>query len=202
MPRETPRPPVPSHSLSFLPPSSALSLARSRAELIAAVHRSRSHRLPLASPTRAEAPPRPPRPLHQATRSRTRCNVATIAVPVAGHQSSPPSIRDVWRAPEPTDLLRRLPVSSSSPLFARPLRSRPLASCPAKPELRPPLTSSPPSLQPLELPPECTIVLRTFPRARCLPQLALLCPLVVACVSPELRRPQPKIGRASCRERV
>ena len=124
---------------------------------------------------------------------RTRCNAATIAVPIAGHRSSPPSIRDVWRAHEPTDLLRRLPVSSSSPLFARPLRSRPLASCPAEPELRPPLTSSLPSLQPLELPPEYTIVLRTSPRARCMPQLALPCPLVVARVSPELRRPQPSL---------
>ena len=121
--------------------------------------------------------------------------LATTATRHGGGKLRPrrpsPSIRPLRRAPEPTDP----PYSSAVSLRAEPLsfpsRLRALGHSSVAAELRPPLTSSPPSLQPLELPPECTIVLRTSPRARCLPQLALSCPLVVACVSPELRRPQP-----------
>ena len=78
---ETPSTPCVSPLSLWTPsPSSALSLARSRAELIAAVHRSRSHSLPFASLTRARAPPRLPRPLRQATRRRTPWSTVTDAI--------------------------------------------------------------------------------------------------------------------------
>ena len=133
--RVTPRSPLAplSHSLPTPAPFSALPLSRPSA-LVAAVHCHHGHRASLASPTSPEAPPRPPLPLHRATRSRTRCNAANIAVPVAGHRSSPPSIRDVWRVSEPTEPPCCLPVSLSSFPLTSLSHARPVAAAPRAPE--------------------------------------------------------------------
>ena len=145
MPRETPRPPVPSHSLSFLPPSSALSLARSRAELIAAVHRSRSHRLPLASPTRAGAPPPRPEALRQATRRRTPCGAAVAIVFLLGLRPPSPSICRLQRVPEPASTPTATAVSYATVSLSSPPRSRAVTPFPTTAE--PPPSPSSPSTQ-------------------------------------------------------
>ena len=175
-PRSQPRPPsTASPSLDLLLILCSPSLSSPNAPGSAA-RRSHGHQASLTPPTSPEAPPRPPLPLHQATRPRTPCIAAHVAVPLLGHRRSSPSIRCTPAAPEPTNH----PYSSAVSLRAEPLslpsRLRALGHSSAAAELRPLLTSSPPSLQPLELPPECTIVLRTSPRARCMPQLALPCP--------------------------
>ena len=72
----------------------------------------RGHRHPLASPMRSKAPPRPPLSPHRATRSRTRCNAATIAVSIAGRRGSSPSIRRRLRFPELVIYPIRTTVSS------------------------------------------------------------------------------------------
>ena len=124
-------------------------------------------------------------------RCRVPCSHAITAIFIATAGDRRRSIRSTEDAPELADHLIVLPVSSCCLLFARPLCSRPLAPSSTTAEARRRRASSPSWPEPLELPPECTIVLRTSPRARCLPQLALSCPLVVARVSPELRQPQP-----------
>ena len=74
-------------------------------------------------------------------------------------------IRPLRRAPEPTDP----PYSSAVSLRAEPLslpsRLQALGHSSAAAELRPPLTSSPPSLQPLELVSERVTALRKPPGA-------------------------------------
>ena len=64
-----------------------------RAEPVAAARHNHGHRASLAPPTSPEAPPRPPLPLHPATRPRTPCIAAHVAVPLLGHRRSSPSIR-------------------------------------------------------------------------------------------------------------
>ena len=87
--------------------------------------------VPLSSP---EAPPRPPLPLHRATRSRTRYNAATIAVPLVGHRRSPPSILRRRSFPEPIELLYESAVSPSSFPLTSLSRACPVAAAPRAPE--------------------------------------------------------------------
>ena len=82
-------PPALSHSPSVPPSSPSLSLSRPNTTIAAARH-NHGHRASLAPPTSPEAPPRPPLPLHQATRPRTPCIAAHVAVPLLGHRRSSP----------------------------------------------------------------------------------------------------------------
>ena len=128
---------------------------------------------PIAAATVLPTPHRHPRelrldpllPPHRPTALRKPCNAATIAVSIAGRRGSSPSIRPLRRAPEPTNP----PYSSAVSLRAEPLslpsRLRALGHSSAAAELRPPLTSSPPSLQPLELVSERVTALRKPPGA-------------------------------------
>ena len=122
--RVTPRSPLAplSHSLPTPSPFSALPLSRPSA-LIAAARCCRDHSHCLAMPMRPEAPPRPPRPLHQATRSWTRCNAATVAFSTTGRRGSSPSIRprqDILEPTNPPNGLAVSPVVFPLSPFARP----------------------------------------------------------------------------------
>ena len=165
MPRTTPRPPLLSLTLPrFFLSSPSLSLSQPNTTIAAVRHSSR-HRPPLAPPTSSGAPPRPPLPPHRSTGLRKPCIAAYVAVPLLGHRRSSPSIRCTPAAPEPT----KPPYSSAVSLRAEPLslpsRLRALGHSSAAAELRPPLTSSPPSLQPLELVSERVTALRKPPGA-------------------------------------
>ena len=155
-------------SLSLSPVLPLLSLALSlpcpNAPLAAVRHSSR-HRPPLAPPLSSGAPPRPPLPPHPAKPLRKPCIAAHVAVPLLGHRRSSPSIRCTPAAPEPTNP----PYSSAVSLRAEPLslpsRLRALGHSSAAAELRSLLTTSPPSLQPLELVSERVTALRKPPGA-------------------------------------
>ena len=114
--RTKPRsPPVPSHSPPILPLLSlALSLSRVRTR--------RSPPFAIAIATGLPSPPRHAselrhNPLHllvELRTSRTCCNATTIAVSVAGHRSSSPSIRELPDVPDLALTLVGLAVSSST----------------------------------------------------------------------------------------
>ena len=117
-------------------PSSVSSSREHPSEFVAAVHHSRGHRPPLASPMRPGAPSRRPRPPRQATTPRTRCNAAITTVFIAMAGESPPlhsQQRGRPRAHQPLrsircELLRRSPPSPGtfSPANANIHRSREL----------------------------------------------------------------------------
>ena len=102
--------------------------------LAAADELPRGHRPPLASPMRSKAPPRPPPsspPTHGPPEALQRRHHRRS---VAGHRSSPPSIRDVWRIPEPTEPPCCPPVSLPSFPLTSLSRARPVAAAPRAPE--------------------------------------------------------------------
>ena len=130
----TPPPPYPLTLPPILPLLSlALSLSCPNAP-VAAVRHSRSHSLPLASPTRAEAPPRLPRLLRQATRRRTPWNVAVAFITSGRRRSPSPSIRRTQDVPEHTGLLCESAVSPSSFPLTSLSRACPVAAAPRAPE--------------------------------------------------------------------
>ena len=116
MPRETPRPPGPSHSPPgplLSSPSPSLSCPNAP---VAAVHHSRRHCLPLASPTRPRDPPRRLRPPRRATRRWMPPNTPTAVFFNPRPCRSPATVRRRQRIPEPAKLLYR-PAMSSAALY-------------------------------------------------------------------------------------
>ena len=101
-----------------------------------AARRSHDHRPPLVPWPCPAAPQSSTTSPSRRKRAGGLCFVANVLIFTAGARRSSPSIRRFPSVPEATDFLRRLPVSSSSLLFARPLRSRPLAIVPQVPEAR------------------------------------------------------------------
>ena len=106
--------PRPSPTLPCLSLVCSLPPEHHRAELVAAAHRLRSHSLPLASPTRAEAPPRLPRLLRQATRRWTPCGAAVAIVFLLGRRRPPTPIRRLQCVPEPASTPAATAVSSAT----------------------------------------------------------------------------------------
>ena len=122
--------PVLSHSPPVLPLLFlALSLPCPNAP-IAAVRHSRRHRPPLASPTRAGAPPPRPEALRQATRRRTPCGAAVAIVFLLGLRPPSPSIRRLQCVPEPASTPAATAVSSATVPLSSPPRSRAVAPFP------------------------------------------------------------------------
>ena len=117
---ETARSPLSSPSLAALSPSPLPLLQQPPESHRARRCRPPDHRTSLALSLCQEAPPLRPRRPHRTTRRQKPCNGLTNLVFNLGHPSSSSSIRAVKDVPEPTDLLRRLPVSScSQPLSPR-----------------------------------------------------------------------------------
>ena len=106
--------PRPSPTLPCLSLVCSLPPEHHRAELVAAAHRLHSHSLPLASPTRAEAPPRLPRLLRQATRRRTPCGAAIAIVFLLGRCRPPTPIRRLQCVLEPASTPAATAVSSAA----------------------------------------------------------------------------------------
>ena len=152
------------HSLLSLPSPGSLSRA-ARAELIAAARRCRTQSLPLDLSACPVARLPRPHPLRRVKRPRTPC-IAVIepssSRTAAGCRLS---IRRLRRLPETTELLIDLAVSLRAEPLSFPSRLRALGHSSVAAELRPPLTSSPPSLQPLELVSERVTALRKPPGA-------------------------------------
>ena len=140
-------PHVPLSSSLTLPSSPSPSPAPWPTSLSPSHRRSRALCHPLASLTCPEAPPRRSLPPHRATHRRRPCIAAigssSTSVP-AGRRSS---IRLAPVAPEPTELLIDLPVSSAAfPLFF-PTRLHPLGHSSTMAEARLRSSSSPASLR-------------------------------------------------------
>ena len=133
---------------------------------VTAVRHSRSHRLPLASPTSPRALPHLPLPLRQATRCRTPCGAAVAIVFLLGRRRPPTPIRRLQRLPEPTGLLSNSAVSSHLESPSPPCLLHAAAAIPVEAELRPPQTSSPALLPATPAPATATVGCATPPSSR------------------------------------
>ena len=150
----------------------------------------RSHRAPHASPTPQGAPPRPPPsspPTHGPPEALQRRHHRRS---VAGHRSSPPSIRRTPCLPCLASSTRRTAVSPrpDSPSPRAPPPS--LASPTTLPENLSPPAMAWPWPQPPQLVSEPTDVLTVISGVRSTPQLLLPCSLTPTPRLPELRQPQ------------
>ena len=142
------------------PPPPLLSFSRCcRAELIAAVHRSHSHRLPLASPTRSPAPPRPPLPPRRATQDGAPRGAVAVAIFASGRRGSSPSIRELPGIPDLALALAGLAVSPRTEPPPPRCRFLPPTAGSVEPESSSPPATRSPRLEPPHVASEHPIVL-------------------------------------------